>query len=269
MEELENVVETENTEQPVEQVESIELTDTTPTRTYTDEDVDRIIAKKLARQEAKIVRQYEEQLSKYKQTEEVLKAGLGTSSIDEANERLAEFYKEQGVEIPVLKNASGLSSKEIEILAKAEAEEIIDLGFSEMEEEANRLAAKGYDNLNVKEKAIFNTLAEKLTNETKRKELAQNGIKTDILDSKDFKEFSAKFNPKTSVVEIYNLYSKTTQPKEEVKPIGSMATTEVNKVKDFYTMDEINALSSKDYDDPAVMQAVEKSLAKIYKDSHS
>ena len=248
------------TEAPVEVQEEVELTETpVEVRTYTDEDVDRIVQKRLARLE----REHQKEMAKYKNTETILNAGLGTKSIDEASERLANFYREQGVEIPEVK--LGLSDREIEILAKAEAEELVELGIEEMTREANELASKGYENLNKKEKVIFNTIAEKLTYETKKAELSKNGIKADILEDKDFQEFANKFNPRTSVVDIYSLYTKKI---EKPKPIGSMTTVETQKVKEFYTMDEINRLTAKDYDDPQVMRAVELSLEKIYKDSH-
>ena len=82
----ENVV-----EQPTEEVvEGVELTDTTETKVnepvveetkevvkkYDDDDLDRILAKKLAKQEAKLRKDFEEKLSKYQDTEAVLKTGL-------------------------------------------------------------------------------------------------------------------------------------------------------------------------------------------------
>ena len=271
---------TENTVgQTVEEnVEGIELTDTTETeeveetkeveqvRTYTDEDLDKIIAKKLAIQERKLTKDFESKMSTYKNTESVLNAGLGTKDIDEATQRLTEYYKEQGINIPE-PTKPGLSEREQEILARAEAEEIIELGKIEAEREANLLASR-YDNLNVREKAVFNTLANYLTVENQKAELQKIGVKPDILEDKDFKKFKQKFSPKANITEVYNLYSKTKGEKETPKPIGSMTTTETNKVKDYYTPEEARRLTEKDLDDPQVMKAVEYSMTKWEQDKH-
>lgn len=272
----------ENTENTVgqtveENVEGIELTDTTETeqveetkeeqvRTYTDEDLDKIIAKKLAIQERKLTKDFESKLSTYKNTENVLNAGLGTKSIDEARERLTEFYKEQGINIPE-PIKPGLSEREQTILAKAEAEEIIELGKEEAEKEANLLASR-FSNLNIKEKAVFNTLASYLTTENEKAELQKIGVKADILEDKEFKEFRKDFSPKTNIVRVHELFTKTKGEKETPKPIGSMTTTEPNKIKDYYTPDEVRKLTDKDLDDPQVMKAVENSMTKWEQDKH-
>lgn len=271
---------TENVEEQTteENVEGIELTDTTeaeeiaeekeevaPVRTYTDEEVDDILARKIARIESKLEKKYEKELSKYKDTENILNAGLGTKDIDEATSQLRDYYKDKGIDIPELVKP-GLSEKEQQILAKAEAEEIIELGKVEAEKEANLLASR-FETLTTREKAVFNTLANYLTSENEKLELQKIGVKADILEDKDFKEFRQEFSPKTSIVKIHDLYTKTKgEMKETPKPIGSMTTTEPNKVKDYYTPDEVRKLTSKDLDDPQVMKAVEESMTKWYQE---
>lgn len=275
-----NEVVTNVTENVVEQtteeiVEGVELTDTTDTtenvveetkevvKKYDDDDLDKIIAKKLAKQEAKLRKDYEEKLSKYQDTETVLNTGLGTEDIVEATQKMREFYKEQGITMPEPVKP-GLSEREIEILAKADAEDIIEDGIDEMTKEANRLAEKGYQNLNNRERVIFNTLAGKLNAESKKNELLKIGVKAEILEEKDFKEFVKQFDPRTPITNIYNLYSKTKEVKETPKPIGSMTTNDSNKVKDFYTYEEMEKLTAKDYENPKIMKAVENSLQKLY-----
>ena len=131
---------------------------------------------RLARQERKLNRKYEkelnEKLSKYQQTETILQKGLEVNNIDEANEKLKTFYKEKGIEMPEMKQKE-YSKWETEVLAKAEAEEIISDGYEEMESEANRLANIGIKNLSNKDKTIFNTLASRLTIENDKRELRQ------------------------------------------------------------------------------------------------
>lgn len=276
-EEEETNVETQTTE---EMEEGVELTDTTETEEVEEtkeveekeevnmislEEAERLaieranqaVEKRLARER----KQFEKELAKYKNTESILKAGLGTESIDDTNEKLSNFYKEQGVAIPEFKQ--GLSDREVEILAKAEANEIIELGTEEMTREANTLASRGYANLDSREKMIFTTLAEKLTVETQKQELKKIGVEPSVLEEKDFKEFANKFNTKTPIADIYNLYSKTHEPKKQIEKIGSMKSMESpTKIKEFYTQTEVEALTEKDLDNPELLRAVEYSMTK-------
>lgn len=255
---------TENTEETVEEtlVDSLEeQQEETKQNLLTEEQ----LKERLARQERSLTRKFEkelnEKLSKYQQTENILQKGLEVSNIDEANERLTEFYKEQGINIPE-PQAKQFTDWEINVLAKAEAEEIINDGFDEMEKEADRLAAIGYVNLNKKEKTIFNTIAERLVQENNKKDLAKNGIDVEILDNNDFKEFSKKFKTTENVVEVYNLYKKNVNEKKEIKPIGSMKSNDSNKTKDYYTPEEARKLTIEDYKkDPELENIIVKSAA--------
>ena len=263
-------VETQTTE---ENVEGIELTDTTDAdesisdepekeevKMFTQEDVDKIVKKRLARQE----RDYQKELSKYKNVESVLNAGLKTKSIEEAESTLREYYREQGVDLPE-PTKPGLSDRELQILGQAEAEEILDLGLEEAEKEANRLATKGHQNWNAKEQAIFNKLASTLTYEKQKKELKTIGADTKILDSKEFKDFANQFNSNTDIKNIYNLYSKTSLPKENknIEKMGSMKNNATEEVKDFYTYEESLKFTRKDFEkNPALFKAIEQSMTK-------
>lgn len=205
-------------------------------------------------------KQFEKEIAKYRNTENILKAGLGTETIDEANDKLARFYKEQGVAIP---EERGLSEREVEILARAEAEEIIEAGIEEMTKEANELAKRGYENLDAREKKIFTTLAEKLTQETQKQELIKIGVEPSVLEEREFKEFATKFNSKTPIADIYNLYSKTNKPKKQIEKMGSMKSLESPmKIKEFYTMEEVATMTDKDLDNPELFRAVEDSMTK-------
>lgn len=263
-------VETQTTE---ENVEGIELTDTTDAdesisdepekeevKMFTQEDVDKIVKKRLARQE----RDYQEKLSKYKNVESVLNVGLKTKSIEEAESTLREYYKEQGIDLPE-PTKPGLSDRELQILGQAEADEILELGLDEAEKEANRLANKGHKNWNAKEQAIFNKLASTLTYEKQKKELKTIGADTKILDSKEFKDFANQFNSNTDIKNIYNLYSKTSLPKENknIEKMGSMKNNATEEVKDFYTYEESLKFTRKDFEkNPALFKAIEQSMTK-------
>lgn len=270
---LEQTNDTENVEtQTTEEIgEGIELTDTTESveepeeekeevKSFTQEEVDAIVQKRLARKE----KEFQKELSKYKNVENVLNAGLGTESIDEADTKLREFYKEQGVDLPA-PTKPGLSDTELQLLGNNDADEILELGLDEAEREANRLAQKGYQNLNAREEAEFNKLARTLTYEKQKKELKSIGADSKILDSKEFQDFKNQFNASAKIQDIYNLYSKTTQSKENknIEKMGSMKNNPTTEIKDFYTYEESLKFTREDFDrNPELFKAIENSMSK-------
>lgn len=256
---LEQANDTENEEtQTSEEIgEGIELTDTTDdtesekeevteekeeVKTFTQEEVDEIVRKRLARAK----RDSEKELSKYKNVEAVLNAGLGTHSIEEAESNLRSYYKEQGIDIPEA-SSSGLSTEDLQLLGDGDAKKILDLGLEEAEEEANRLAQKGRANWSAREEATFNKLASALTYEKQKKELKTIGADPEILDSKEFNDFKNKFNYGTDIKEIYKLYSKTDTKKPKI--LGSMKNTNPEKIAKEFTIDDLNNLTLDDLDD--------------------
>ena len=283
--ENQNVAEevTENTDaQTVEEKEeSIELTDTaevegqnaeatletkddsTPKgRFVTDEELNDLIDKRVKRKLDKIERNYEKQLADYRDTEAVLNAGLGTSDIKEANKRMREYYENEGITMPERVNPT-YSKHEIEVLAKDEAIGFIEDGYDSMLNEANRLAQIGYANMNEREKIIFSTLSEKLTEENDKKELLKLGAKEELLTDSKFIKFRKQFNSNVPIKEIYALY-KGIQPKPQVENPGSMKNAPVeNSIKDFYTYEEASKFSKEDFDkNPELFKAVENSSYK-------
>lgn len=240
----------ENTEQTAEQSDKIYSEEEFNTR------LDEILGKKIARREAKIRKEYER---KYGNLEEVLRAGTGKESVEEIASSFRDFYAQKGIEIP---EKSVYSNRDMEVLAKAEAEEIIGGGDEEVNEEINRLAEIGAGNMTPREKAVFRELASYQQNAKKKEELEKVGASKDIYDSADFREFSEKFNSKTPISEIYDLYMKT-KPKKEIKTMGSVknSTSEEGSIKDFYTREEALKFTKKDLDkNPELYRAIEKSM---------
>jgi hypothetical protein len=255
---------TENVEETTEQTESVTTEEVVEApKTYTEEElnarVDELLAKKIARKEAKLRREYENKYSDYKEAESVLNAGLGTSSIKEATDNLLEFYKKKGVEIP--KYTPSYNDYDMKAGAEMEANEIIDSGFDEVVEEVDRLANK---ERNAREDLIFHKLATYRTAERNRQELAKIGVKDEVFNSNDFKEFAKDFKSDVPITKIYEKYAKL-QPKPEVEVMGSMknATSTDSGVKDFYSRDEAMKFTKKDFDkNPALFKAVEQSMLK-------
>lgn len=267
-EKLTDVVETtENTvEQSVEEnVEGIELTDTAEkekeeVKMYSEEElnarVDEILSKRIARERRKIEREYENKYSDYMDIGNIVSKGLNASDIKDAKEKVQTFYEEQGV-----KFEKSFTDREMKILGKNDADEFIELGFDEMQKEANRLAGIGYDNLSVRDKEKFNILASTLTFEKNKQELKEMGVKEDLLNDKDFKSFSEQFNANTPFKKIYELYTQT-KPKKTVNTIGSMKGNTVKTEKEYYTDEELSKLTLDDLADDKVWEKVRKSMVK-------
>ena len=176
-------------------------------KTYTQEEVDAIVGKRIARNEAKIRKEYDR---KYGDLTEVLKAGTGKESVEEMTDTFQKFYAAKGVQMPQKPN---YTEKDIKILAQAEADEIIQGGFDDVVEEADRLNAIGYEKMSAKDKAVFVALTNHIKNTETSRELSKIGVTEDVYNSADFKDFAKKFNPNTPVRDIYDIYAKT-QPKK-------------------------------------------------------
>ena len=254
---MENIEVNENlvTEQVTENVE--QTTEQTP-KTYTQEEVDAIVGKRIARKEAKIRKEYDR---KYGGLEEVLRAGTGKDNVEEMTDTFRQFYEGKGVKIP---QKPAYSDSDIAVLARAEADDIIRSGYEEVVEEVDRLTAIGYANMNAREKAVFKALAEHRQSAERGRELAKLGVTEDVYNGKEFKDFASKFNASTPISDIYNIYAKT-QPKKEHKTMGSMKNIDSsdNGVKDFYTPEEARKFTKKDFDNnPALFKAVENSMLK-------
>lgn len=242
--------------------ENVEQTTEESPKTYTEAEfnakLDEVLGKKIARREAKIRKEYER---KYGSLEEVLRAGTGKESVEEMTDTFAKFYEGKGIKIPKKPN---YSANDIEVLARADADEIIRSGFDEVVEEVDRLAGVGVEHMTARDKAVFKVLAEYRQNAERGRELSKIGVTEDVYNSQEFKDFAGKFNPNTPISDIYDIYNKT-KPKKEVRTMGSMknAPTKDNGVKDFYTFEEAKLIKREELDkNPALFKAVEASMHK-------
>ena len=243
-------------EQVAENVEH--TTEQTPVKTYTQEEVDAIVGKRLARKEARIRKEYDRE---YGELVETLKAGTGKESVAEISSTFRDFYQKKGVQIP---NRPTYSTEDIEVLARAEAEDIIRSGYDDVVEEVDRLTNIGFEKMTAREKIIFKNLAEHRQSAERGRELSKLGVTEDVYNSEEFKDFASKFNSKTPIRDIYDIYSKTL-PKKNIKPMGSMKNNDSGDsgVKDFYSYEEAKKFSKKDFDkNPALYDAVQKSMLK-------
>lgn len=245
---------TENVEQTTEETQ----VKTPVEKTYTQSELNEILGKRLARNSAKIRKEYDR---KYGDLENVLRVGTGKESVEEMTDAFTKFYESKGIKLP---EKPVYSDRDIEVLAKAEAADVINSGFDDVVEEVDRLTELGLDNMTAREKAYFKVLAEHRQKTERQNELSKIGVTDEVYNSKEFQDFAGKFNSATPIAEIFNIYNKT-QPKKEIKPMGSMTnkTSEDGTVKDFYTRDEALQFTKADFDkNPALFKAVQESMLK-------
>ena len=263
LEQSSEVLETTNTE-TAENVEEVveQLTDTAETKQAVkslkellkenpnlQEEFNNMTKNRLRRQERELA-------EKYSRTETVLKAGLGVDNLEQATDKLADFYKSKGITIPDHSFSNGY---DMEAGAEKEANEIINSGYVDLVEEVDRLAEKGIDRMTAREKLVFTKLAEERQRQESIKELAQIGVKPEALKDSEYIEFANKLNPDLSSKEKYELYLKF-KPKSKIETVGSMKSVQRDKTKDYYSEDEISRMSLDDLDDPRVWEAVRKSM---------
>lgn len=248
---------TENVEPTTEEVVEVEQP-----KVYTEEEfnrrVDEVAGKRVRRKEAKIRKEYDR---KYGELEQVLRAGTGEETVESMTGTFRKFYEEKGIQMPT---APTYSDRDISILARAEAEDIINAGLEDVIEEVDRLADIGLENMDARERAVFATLAEYRQNAERGRDLEKIGVTKDVYSSKEFKDFAKKFDSTTPVTEIYEIYNKL-QPKKEISSMGSMKSGNVadKGVKEFYTRDEALQFTKKDFDNnPELFKAVERSMYK-------
>ena len=241
---------TENVEQPTE--EAVEE----PAKLFTQEEMNAAVGKAKARTRAKIEKEYER---KYGSLMNTLKAGTGKETVEEVDDTFRKFYGGKGIQIP---EKPAYSEEDVELLANAEAQEIIDSGYDEVAEEVDRLSKLGIEKMSARDKALFRVLAEHRMSADRGRELAAIGVTEDVYNSKEFQNFAGMFAETTPITEVYKLYAKTVKP--QVEPIGSMKNGSHDEGKTFYTPEEVDKLTPKDYDNPVIFQRVRESM-KLWK----
>lgn len=233
-------------------------------KTYTQEDIDKIVSQTKAKVERKYRKEEASKLSKSKQLEETIRAGLGLTDEDDVLSKVRDFYKEQGVDIPEFDTEN---NRDAEILGKADANEVIEMyEDKDIEARANELAVKQKrGKTTARENAEFFRLGEYLTSKLEEKELKESGVDTSILQDKDFKAFANNFKTGTKISDVYKMWKKMNgeedkTPKKPASTGSSQSTVPDNKEKEFYTPEEVDKLSSKDLDNPTIWKRVRESM---------
>lgn len=224
------------------------------TKTYSQEEVDEMVKnihaqnqkawdKRWGREKSKM----EEGFSKYKEASELIMKQTGATSIDDL---LNKAYQQYGVERPV----TARNAKDEERLGKLDAQDVLELDYEEIVEEANLLAS--ISERTPREEAKFMELGKYLTEKQKQdklsKEIKENGFDEGVINSDDFKSFASKFNDNTSLKDIMDIYSSTKQPKTKPFSAGSAKGTGVKEDSEFFTEEEFRNLTAEDLKNPNI-----------------
>ena len=247
--------------------------------TPTQEDIERMIEERankrtqeqieqrLIRDRINRERKQNQEMAKYRQLESIMKAGLGVDTLDDAISKSSEFYKGQGVNIPIYKEESSLSERDEKILAEADAREIISFGKQEMETEANRIASIPENKRTLREKTVFNALCKELINLRDVDTLKSKGYEIDLLNEKKFIEFRNQFNVNTPIETIVGMYKQVNnlnveQPKS---PGSAKSSTGIKQIKDYYSPEDFDKLTDEELNNPKIMEIVDKSRLQWFK----
>lgn len=210
---------------------------------------------------SRISRERNEIESKYSKLANVVKTGLNTNSIEEATNRLTEFYEENGIKI----QHNLYTEQEEQILGEKLAENIINDGYEEIVNEVEKLSSKRIEEMTPREKIMLQKLGNERVKIEQAKELQSLGIN----DNK-FLEFSNKLNPSLSIKEKYDIYKSLNKKEETIEKIGSMKSNiHTTENKDYYTPEEVDKLTEKELRDPKIMAIVDKSMIEWYSNKTS
>lgn len=234
-------------QQPAEQRQNV--------KTYTQDEVDRMMSRRLRRQEAQIRGEYEPLVN-------VLKAGTGRENLGEITEGLTEFYREKGYDLTPKSKAPEFTEKELKVLANADAEEIIRDGEDAVAFEVDRLAKLGTEKMTARDKELYRVLGKHRQEAERGQKLSKMGVGEEIWRSEEFRTFAGQFASSTPIEKVYEIYQKT-QPKQEIFTTGSMRSgpTGDTGVKEFYSLDEARKFTKEDFDkNPKLYAAVQNSM---------
>jgi PHD/YefM family antitoxin component YafN of YafNO toxin-antitoxin module len=249
----EDVVVTDNAENQAvvtDTAEKVTTEEVQSEKTFTQSQVDKMMADRAQRAERAAERKYSKLVN-------IMQKATGAKDLNELEHTVSDFYQSQGVDL----STPSYDDREEEILANAEAKQIIDLGYDDIKSETDRLMAIGNDNLSLREKYLYKALATEQKRIEEVNTLKSIGVSEDVIDSKEFNEFKSKFKDNTSINDVYSLYSKL-QPKEEVNPIGSMKTeSSKDEIKNYYSPEDFDKLTDEQLNNPKIWEAVMKSKA--------
>ena len=193
---------------------------------------------------------------KYRKLVNTIKAGMNadTDDVDEITSMARKLYKDNGIDIP---DEPIYSEEDENILAEADAQRIIDLGYDAIASETNNLSTSKSS----RDRKVYDALMRKKKELENMNSLEKIGVSKEEYQGREFQDFAKKFNQDTPYTEIYEMYSKIN--KKEPSPIGSMkSVAKEEDVKEYYTPEEVDKLTDEQWEDDRIYNAVMKSKEK-------
>ena len=224
-------------------------------KSYQDEMND-IIEGRVKRERNKLDRDYRDKLSKYEELAYLTQTGLKTNDLEETLTKSREFYGKQGI-----KYTPANSTREEEILANAYANEIIEDSdtIEDIQKAADKLVAKGV-NITNKEKLVLKNLIGEMESRKRISDLKSLGVKEEIYNSKEFRDFEKLFTKDTPISEVYNLYRTKTNSTKELDNPGSLKGVQTKDKKTFISEAEYDRMTEKEIEEN--MDLIRESMSK-------
>lgn len=203
---------------------------------------------------------YTKELERYKKRDEETAANLKAIGLPADINLAAAQIMATANNIPLSDAiARQTASRDMEILGKADAAEVIESG--DIEAELKRLADKPIPLRTQRDKICYQelTAAKKLNDEAA--ELSKVGVDVEKLKKDSaFAEFNKKLNPELPISERYELYKKTTTAVPAATPPPSVASKGGTPKKDFYTSAEVDHMTRDEISEN--LEVITKSMKK-------
>lgn len=226
-------------EEPAEEPEKVE--------TFTQDQVDDMIQKRIKREKNKFDREYKDlqsKLDKYEELAYLTQQGLEAEDFEDTLNKSREFYSKKGI----VYNPTKKNTEEDEIIASYKANEIIDTSDSteDIQEVIDELLQKG-TKISAREKLIAEKLIGELNSRNRLNQLKSIGVEEKVYNSKEFKDFEKKFDKNTPISDVYELYkAKYLSQQKEIKNPGSMKNEAEKFKKTFITEKEYDKMTDEE-----------------------
>ena len=244
-EETEEIVDESTSDEESQEVE-------TP-KTFTQDEVNSMVEKRLNRERKRMEREFNDSISKYQELAYLTQEGLKANNLEETLDKSREFYGKQGIKyIP--------NNADDEIVGKYYANEIISESDSleDLQDQANKLSRKQV--LSSRDEIVLKSINEEIQNRKRIAELKTIGVAEEEYNSNEFKEFEKHFTKDTPIKEVYNLYRLKTTPEKVVENPGSMKTVAGKEKKGYITEAEYDRMTDKEIEEN--MDLIRKSMEK-------
>ena len=236
-------------------------------KTYTQADIDDMKAKwegnfqeKLDKAIGRKMKEYDEESFKKDQLINVLKEQTQKETLDDLLDMSEEQY---GVKI----QRTRTNKNDEKVLGKHDAKEILEVQDDAfIEKELDRLAnLKRTEREEETYSELKANVESKKSEAQKKKIIEENGLDENVINTDEFKDFEKNFSKEAPFLSVYEMYTKLNGIKEDIPySAGSLKDTKIKQSDEFYSIDEFNALTSKDLDNPKIYEKAMKSLHHFY-----